>query len=608
MQDQNTTPTSSDSSDPLQSPAASPAASSAEATPSEPDQNLAETPATEAAPAEPPESKEVSPASVPDSPSAGPAPGGSPEPAAPADTTPTADSTPPPPAVMSTGGGRRPLVVGLVLVVLAVIVAGGAYAWVSRNRDKAPVKQDIPSLSYAVREAGMQVNYPNNTNSSSSDQVLTQLFEGLVRYQNQTKIVPLLATGWTNPDNNDWVFTLRQGAKFHSGRPFTSADVKSSLDYAVAHQSDEDGSTTMALASTIKSVTTMGAYKVKITTDGPDPTLLNRLASLFITDSKAKVGDPDAGTGPYIIKPGTTPSGTAVSLKAVNDYWGGHVYTREVKFIGVTDVSKLTSATAAGKYDIAGFFPVSEISKLHPVQTVVAQDAGVSFLGLNTHRPGSPLTSLAARQAVSYALDVPAIMKAGGVDGEQASQLIPTTIPGHDPSIANVSQNLEKAKKLLATVPNASAPITLSYGETVSGAAQEIAKELTAAGFTVKTQPESSINALVGIALSGKTDMYHLSYDSDILDGLDIIDSLVLGNANFSDDSITALATQASSVLDPATRIHLLQQIEQKIAAQVPDVPLYTQTLTFVVTKHYKNITNDIPTTQAGLYLWKVYQ
>jgi len=586
MPDQNTTPTTPDPSDPQAS--VTPSSTSSEATAPEteaaPTPETAAEPTTEAA-TEPTTSE--SPAS--DSGAAVPGP-----------TSPVFSSP--------ERQKRKPLLTILVSLVILALIAGGAYAWVSHNRDKVPAKQDIPSLSYALREAGMQVNYPNNTNSSSSDQVLTQLFEGLVRYQDQTRIVPLLATGWTNPNNNDWVFTLRQGVKFHDSHPFTSADVKSTLDYAVAHQNDEDGSTTMALASTIKSVTTMGTYKVRITTDGPDPTLLNRLASLFITDSKAKVGDPDAGTGPYIIKPGTTPSGTAVSLKAVDNYWGGHVYTREVKFVGVTDVSKLTSATAAGTYDIAGFFPASEISKLHPVQTVVAPDAGVSFLGLNTHRAGSPLTSLAARQAVSYALNVPAIMKAGSVDGAQASQLIPTTIPGHDPSIGNVSQNIKKAKELLATVPNASAPITLSYGETVSGAAQEIAKELTAVGFTVKTQPESSINALVGIALSGKTDIYHLSYDSDILDGLDIIDSLVLGNANFSDDSIDALATQASSVLDPATRIHLLQQIEQKISAEVPDVPLYTQTLTFVVTRHYKNITNDIPTTQAGLYLWKVYQ
>lgn len=542
---------------------------------------------------------------APEGAAAEPAAGVSAEPTPSADTTAASGDAP----VVSPGGKKRkPLVIGLVLVVVAAIIAGGAYAWISHNRDKTPAKQDIPVLSYGLREAGMQVNYPSNTNSSSSDQVLVQLFEGLVRYQDQTKVVPLLATGWTNPANNEWVFTLRQGVKFHSGRPFTSADVKSSLDYAVAHQDDQDGATAMALASTIKSVDAMGAYKVKITTDGPDPTLLNRLASLFITDSKAKAGDPDAGTGPYIIKPGTTPSGTSVDLQAVNDYWGGHVYTREVKFTGVTDTAKLASATAAGTYDIAGYFPVAELSKLHPVQTLAIPDSGVSFLGLNTQRAGSPLTSLAARQAVGYALNVPAIMKAGGVDGEQASQLIPTTIPGHDPSIGNVSYNLDKAKKLLATVPNASTPITLSYGETVAGAAQEMIKELTAAGFTVKGQPESSINTLVGIALSGKTDMYHLSYNSDIFDGLDIIDSLVLGNANFSDDSISALATQASSVLDPATRIHLLQQVEQKIAAQVPDVPLYTQVRSFVVTKHYKNITVDIPTTQAGVYLWKVYQ
>src|SRR5579875_2077461 len=33
---------------------------------------------------------------------------------------------------------------------------------------------------------------------------------------------PLLATSWTNPDPNTWVFILRQGVKFHDGGDFTA--------------------------------------------------------------------------------------------------------------------------------------------------------------------------------------------------------------------------------------------------------------------------------------------------------------------------------------------------------------------------------------------------
>ena len=44
-------------------------------------------------------------------------------------------------------------------------------------------------------------------------------------------IVPELATGWSwNEDGTELTFPLRQGVKWHDGKPFTAADVKCTMD------------------------------------------------------------------------------------------------------------------------------------------------------------------------------------------------------------------------------------------------------------------------------------------------------------------------------------------------------------------------------------------
>ena len=57
------------------------------------------------------------------------------------------------------------------------------------------------------------------------------MFDQHVPQNSLQSIVPDLATHWSwNQDGTALTFTLRQGVKFHDGKPFTSRDVKCSMD------------------------------------------------------------------------------------------------------------------------------------------------------------------------------------------------------------------------------------------------------------------------------------------------------------------------------------------------------------------------------------------
>ena len=524
--------------------------------------------------------------------------------------TPSAEPSPGPSPTVPNKSHRQWIFIILVIIVIAV--AAIAYALHSHSQSNSNGKKDIPYLTLGSDEtADMTHLYPTETaDTDGSTETNVQLFEGLVRYQDKTKTEPLLATSWYNPDNSTWVFNLRHNVKFHSGRTMTATDVKYSLDYAVTHQNDYSGATLMSLASTINKVTVVNPYQVKITTNGPDPVLLNKLAYLYILDSKAKIGDPDAGTGPYIVKPGTTPSVNSIYLVANNNYWGGHVYTRELYFQMYTSNDQLVTAVNKGQFDVSGDFTTQQLTGIKNPSPFSIEDFGIEVVGINTLKASSPLSSLAARQAASYALNIPAILKAGGLTGIQASQLIPPAIPGYDPSIKNIQYDPAKAKQLLATVPNASAPLTLSYPSGDDGQVNEIAKELNAVGFNVKTASIADINTEVNEAFAGQLDMYYIGDSTATLDGLQLINDLVVSpTGDYNNATVTNLANQAASTLDPSSRIAILQKISRQVAKDIPDIPIANPTRSdnVVPTKHYV-MQQDIPSVEPGVYFWQVYQ
>src|SRR4051812_22322775 len=61
-------------------------------------------------------------------------------------------------------------------------------------------------------------------------QVTAKIYDGLLEYGFDLKPRPSLAESWdVAPDGKTISFKLRQGVKFHDGKPFTSEDVKFSV-------------------------------------------------------------------------------------------------------------------------------------------------------------------------------------------------------------------------------------------------------------------------------------------------------------------------------------------------------------------------------------------
>lgn len=521
-----------------------------------------------------------------------------------------------PVAIPITGGAKKSklgLLIGVVFVVVLAIL--GTVFFLNLQPQKSdkianntPVKKDIPVLQVATFLPLSHSYYPDIENDTTVLDIQNQIFETLTRFENGTKLVPSLADSWTNPDNNTWVFKLHPDVKFHTGKTMTASDVKASIDSVKA---SEYGQT---FASTIKSVDAVDPLTVKITTDGPDPLLANKLTGLYIYDTTSgKKDNPINGSGPYTVKSDTK---DAITLAAFDGYHGGHVYTREVKYLGIQDSTKVPDSDLKNK-TIQFMALRSDPKFAAKLKTFgyseVNQDSyEVADLIINTGGSGKdkPLANVAVRKALAQALNIPKIISIGDAAGAiPATQTTPKGIPGYNPSIKAPVYSVENAKKALvaAGYPNGFS-FKLTYFDVSPNKelVQQIKTDLAAIGVTVNPDPQTDQQALGDIAFGGKTDMFYAVLSSSLVDGSDVT-GLFQGLPFFSNKSFNDLMTKASTELDPAKRVEYLQQAQKALSDDQDDIPLFQrQSFVFafdpsIVVKY------DTITSASGVYFWQTY-
>src|SRR3546814_14556138 len=95
--------------------------------------------------------------------------------------------------------------------------------------------------------------------------VYANIFEGLTRIDRNGAVKPALAESWTASDDGlTYTFKLRSGVKYHDGTGLDSADVKFSLDRALAEDSTNAQKclfTPIASVETTADVTVVGTPK-----------------------------------------------------------------------------------------------------------------------------------------------------------------------------------------------------------------------------------------------------------------------------------------------------------------------------------------------------------
>ncbi len=256
-----------------------------------------------------------------------------------------------------------------------------------------------------------------------STQVLTvnyfvNLYDTLTRWDTSLQLQPGLATSWKNVNETTWEFTLRQGVKFHDGAPLTAEDVKATLERNL-----QPGKTVVTPGfTTIEAVQIAGPTVIRIITKKPDPLIAVRMAQMGSQILPARLTTDDGvkelarrpiGTGAYRFVEWVKDE--RLVMDANRDWWGWEGKPPAIERVvwkPIPDDFPRIVALEKGEADIITNVPPDRMKSIadgRATRLVTVQATRYVVLSMNTTQP--PLSDKRVRQAMHYALDVPAIIK-----------------------------------------------------------------------------------------------------------------------------------------------------------------------------------------------------
>jgi peptide/nickel transport system substrate-binding protein len=285
------------------------------------------------------------------------------------------------------------------------------------------------------------------------------MFDQKVQQSSLSSIVPDLATGWSwNEEGTALTLPLRQGVKWHDGRPFTANDVQCTWDLLSGKSADKlRVNPRKSWYKNLEQVTTNGDYEVTFYLKRPQPAFIALLASGFSPVYPCHVPARDMrshpiGTGPF--KFGEFKPNEHIKVTRNPDYWkNGRPYLDGIEYTIVRNLSTATLAFIAGKFDMT--FPYSlTVPLLNDVksqmpQAICEMTPGSINRNLIINRDRPPFDNPDLRRAMTLSLDRKAFIDIiSGGQGEIGGAMQPApgglwgmppallnALPGYDPDV-----------------------------------------------------------------------------------------------------------------------------------------------------------------------------
>jgi peptide/nickel transport system substrate-binding protein len=414
---------------------------------------------------------------------------------------------------------RRSTVVGISVPVLGSILAAcGSSSTKSGSSGSTATASGAPG---AVIKAGIVTPTASINPVTVADQggldMLAQTGEYLCLSGQTLNLQPVLATSWTPNGNADvWTFKIRQNVKFHNGQPLTADDVVYTYQLHTNPKGNANALSAFGgvlIPSGVKKIDDFTVAFHLIAPNGNFPYLTSSDNYNMIILPKgydpAKWESTFLGTGPFKLGSYTPKSGATFTRN--ESYWGKKALPSQTVFTFYDTQNPEILALTGGTIDVVGQFAVSGAEQLLTGSTYnIIKLKSSAHRELSMRCDAGPFTDARVRQALALTLNRPQIVQAlfkGFADVGNDSPFAPV-FPSTDTSVAQRTQNIAKAKSLLAAAGHTAGFSTQlvteqfveipQYAQIVAQAAQEI-------GVKINLKVESS-SAYYGKATFGNSD------------------------------------------------------------------------------------------------------
>jgi peptide/nickel transport system substrate-binding protein len=301
--------------------------------------------------------------------------------------------------------------------VLSRALALGSAAWVVSPLTASAKQPEAgsPAPGQPKKGGALRIGMPSDIlfagvpflNTPGQYPLYNLVYDTLIRYDERLHPQPRLATSWTwSSDFRQLTLQLRSGVTFHTGRLFTSEDVR----FNIEHLQDSTVPSQWTNYVQLMQVSTPSPDSVIISFDKPARSALDAFGLMFMADAQT-VGQAGAavqfvGTGPFRVQEWIP--GDHLTVVANAGYWQpGKPYLDQVELRVLPDQQTALVTLEAGGVDWLSGVPGQDAARLQadPAYRVLLTASGGDFYYLGTNVQAPPLADKRVRQALGYALN-----------------------------------------------------------------------------------------------------------------------------------------------------------------------------------------------------------
>lgn len=463
---------------------------------------------------------------------------------------------------------------------------------------------------------------PHMHNHGTTNAFKGNVYGALVHRLPDLSLTPDLAVSWETIDDVTWEFQLREGVTFHNGEPFTADDVIYSW-----RRISQQGSEMINFVSSIENMEKVDDHKIRITTRGPDPILLQNLSLFFIVSEEFKEAN---NAFPVVVGGGTTnfanlnANGTGpfrvvewvqdnrLVLEPNEDWWGHEDRTDNFDraiFMPIGNDATRVAALLSGEVDMMYPVPLQDVPRLQQapnVEVMQGPELRTIFLGFDQHRdelmdmPGSgtnPFKDVRVRQAFAHALDLSAIQRVvmRGASTPTGLMVAPGIVGFAEDLNEPYEFNPDRARELLAEAGFENGfPVTLDCpndryvnDEAICSAVIPMLRRI-GIDATLNAQTLSLHFNKIGAAENYNTSFYMLGWTPGTYDSLNTLMNIMSldgtgrgtwNSGRYTNPEVEELVSKIQVTVDPEERNALIHEAFRIHKEDVGHLPLHQQAL-----------------------------
>lgn len=462
--------------------------------------------------------------------------------------------------------------------------------------------------------------------------MIKSLFDGLMDYDPGTTDLRLdLAESYSlSEDGTTYTFKLREGVKFHNGRPVTAADVKYSLERTSNPATKSPGAgffspikgfdeMSKGEASTLSGIKVIDDHTLSIELYAPNATFLHVMGLNFASVVPKEVveefgedfGKNPVGTGAYSLADWTL--GQRLVFEKNPDYFReGVPYIDSITFEVGQDPLVALQRLERDEVDVAGdgippakFLQFKKDPRFKDLM-VTGDQLHTGYLTLNVTLP--PLDKLEVRQAINMAINKDRIVRIINGRATPANQPLPPAMPGYEENYEGYPFDPEAAKKLLAKAGFADGfetELFVMNTDPQPRIAQAMQQDLANIGITATIKSLAQANVIAAGGVQDQAPMVWsggMAWIADFPDPSNFwgpilgCDGAVPGGWNWAwycNEELDAMGAKADAMADSdlqQARAELWGKVYTQAMADAPWVPIFNEQR---VTVHSRRMGGD---------------